>query len=278
MSHLNAKMNIITKQLEEGIKEVFESSNYIAYLKLLGKFHEYSLNNVILILKQMPNASYVAGFKTWQSQFNRQVKKGEKAIHILAPFKKKTKEDEEDQIFFHPVSVFDVSQTEGDPLAWLQVIDLQGSFEGYLVLLEALKEVANSEVSFQVMEGQSHGYYHRQKQAIVVKEGMSQLQTIKTLLHEIAHERLHSALDMNKERRNCEIEAESVAYCVCQYYGLDTSNYSFNYIATWAKHQEDETLKQSLTMIHKTSCQLIKEIDHALKYSSKKTIESIDYF
>lgn len=284
------KLKEITDKLEEGIKKVFSSDRYKEYLSAMNKFHGYSYNNLLLIMMQKPDASLVAGYKTWQSM-ERQVKKGEKGIMILAPCPKKkvvyidkidprTREpvrDREGNIIkerkeinyatFHPVAIFDVSQTEGKELPSLAG-ELKGQVPDYTVLLDAIKEVAPAPVRFAHWEESKKGYYSPAEQEIVIKSEMSELQTVKTVIHETAHSILHSDLTIEKDRSTAEVEAESVAFVVCQHLGLDTSDYSFGYLASWSSDKGLPELKSSLSIIQKTSQQLIEQIDKAI---SKRT-------
>jgi len=286
------KLKEITERLEQGIAGIFESEQYADYLKTLSKFHNYSLNNTILIAMQKPDASYIAGYSAWKSNFERQVKKGEKGIKILAPspFKIKKEMDkidpdtqkpvigadgkpvtEEKEITipaFKVVSVFDVSQTEGKELPTIGVDELTGSVEQYKDFFAALEKASPVPVAFENIESGANGYYHLEDKRIAIREGMSELQTLKTAIHEIAHSRLHD-VDLNApadeqpraDKRTREVEAESIAYTVCQHYGLDTSDYSFGYVAGWSSNKELAELKASLETIRATAAELITEID-----------------
>jgi len=276
----------ITDKLEQGIKEVFSSERYREYLSVMNRFHNYSFGNLVLILMQKPDASLVAGYKTWQTM-ERQVKKGEKGIMILAPCLKKKvilvekidpktgeiiedsngnviKERQEVQYAtFHPVAVFDVAQTEGKELPSL-ADELKGQVADYSVLMDAVKKAAPAPIRFEPWEEEKKGYYSPVQNEIVVKEGMSELQTIKTTIHETAHSILHSNPVLNKDRATVEVEAESVAFVVCQHLGLDTSDYSFGYLAGWSSNKELPELKSSLSIIQKTSHELIEQIDRTV--------------
>ncbi len=254
------QMYEITKQLEEGVKALFTSERYTEYLKTMSKFYNYSFNNTVLIALQRPEATLVAGYSAWQKNFHRQVKKGEKGIQIIAPSQRKEKElvekfdpetnepilgpdgQPETEVVEHVVSdfrvvrVFDISQTYGEPLPELAIPDLTGQVQNFPLFLQAVKELSPVPIRFGETEGEAKGYYSNKKKEIVVKEDMSESQTIKTLIHEIAHAKLHDreVLEQTgeeKDQRTKEIEAESIAYTVCQYFGLDTSDYSFPYIA-----------------------------------------------
>ena len=284
------RMKEITDQLETGIQELFESERYKAYLTSMSKFHNYSFNNTLLIAMQ--GGQLVAGYTTWKKEFNRNVKKDEKAIKILAPapFKAKKEipkldgqgrpvigkdgkpvtETKEIQVpAFKIVSVFDVSQTEGEPLPSLGVEELTGGVERYQDFFKALEQTALVPIAFENIPGGAHGYYHLTEKRIAIQEGMSELQTLKTAIHEIAHSKLH-AIDPEDtpteqanrpDSRTREVQAESVAYAVCQHYGLDTSDYSFGYVAGWSSGREVKELKASLETIRAAANELISEID-----------------
>jgi len=286
------KVKEITDQLEQGIQDLFESEKYMSWLRTMSKFHDYSLNNTLLITFQRPDATLVAGYTAWQKQFGRQVQKGEKAIKILAPapYKEKVEMEKIDPITrtpildadgkpvrevqevtrpaFKVVSVFDVSQTEGREIPSLGVDELSGDVREYEMFFEALKRSCPVPMEFENIEGSAKGYYHQMEQRIAIREGMSQVQTIKTAIHEMAHQRLHAVdpLDekseiINQTRSSKEVEAESVAYTVCQHYGIETSDYSFAYVAGWSHGKETPELKASLNTIRKTANEMITEID-----------------
>ena len=286
------KVKEITDQLEQGIQDLFESEKYMSWLRTMSKFHDYSLNNTLLIAFQRPDATLVAGYTAWQKQFGRQVQKGEKAIKILAPapYKEKVEVEKLDPITHAPiysddgkpiievqevtrpafkvVSVFDVSQTEGREIPSLGVDELSGEVREYEMFFEALKRSCPVPMGFENIEGSAKGYYHQMEQRIAIREGMSQVQTIKTAIHEMAHQRLHAVdpLDekseiINQTRSSKEVEAESVAYTVCQHYGIETSDYSFAYVAGWSHGKETPELKASLNTIRKTANEMITEID-----------------
>lgn len=286
------KVKEITDQLEQGIQDLFESEKYMSWLRTMSKFHDYSLNNTLLIAFQRPDATLVAGYTVWQKQFGRQVQKGEKAIKILAPapYKEKVEMEKIDPITrtpildadgkpvrevqevtrpaFKVVSVFDVSQTEGREIPSLGVDELSGDVREYEMFFEALKRSCPVPMEFENIEGSAKGYYHQMEQRIAIREGMSQVQTIKTAIHEMAHQRLHAVdpLDekseiINQTRSSKEVEAESVAYTICQHYGIETSDYSFAYVAGWSHGKETPELKASLNTIRKTANEMITEID-----------------
>lgn len=285
------KVQEITDRLEQGIQELFESEKYMEWLRTMSKFHDYSLNNTLLIAFQKPDATLVAGYTAWQKQFGRQVQKGEKAIKILAPapYKEKVEMEKIDPITqkvqldaegkpitevqevtrpaFKVVNVFDVSQTDGRELPSLGIDELSGDVREYELFFEALKRSCPVSMDFEEVEGSAKGYYHQMEQRIAIREGMSQIQTIKTAIHEMAHQRLHAVdplgnTEISEQTRNSkEVEAESVAYTVCQHYGIDTSDYSFAYIAGWSHGKETPELKASLNTIRKTANEMINEID-----------------
>ena len=342
----------ITDKLEQGIKELFESERFKEYLRTMSKFYHYSFSNTLLIAMQKPEATYVAGYTSWQRNFDRQVMKGEKGIKILAPAPYKAKEEREKidpstqkpvldadgkpvtetvevmRPAFKVVSVFDISQTDGKELPDIIVDELSGSVENYAAFFEALKQESPAPIAFEDIPGGAKGYFSPVENRIAIQEGMSEIQTIKTAIHEIAHAKLHSidrpepepswkivmisdggtkrdflsgfaseaeanaaaehegwrfvdenrfewrleveedtsaAQDMRKDRHTKEVEAESVAYTVCQRYGIETSDYSFGYIAGWSSDKETKELKGSLETIRKTAAELIDSIDAKLK-------------
>ena len=278
------KVKEITAQLEAGVKDLFHSERYQDYLKAMSKFHDYSLNNTLLIVMQKPDASLVAGFNKWRDEFERHVKRGEKGIKILAPAPYKIKKEQEKldpdgkpvteqkEITvpaFKVVSVFDVSQTDGKEIPDIAVDSLTGSVEQYEDFFKALEQTSPVPVGFERIESGAHGYYHNAEKRITLNEGESELQTVKTLIHEIAHAKLHD-IDLNAppeqqqerpSRRTREVEAESIAYTVCQHFGLDTSDYSFGYVAGWSSDKDIKELKASLETIRATASELISEID-----------------
>ena len=293
------RMKEITDRLETGIQELFESERYKAYLTTMSKFHSYSFNNTLLIAMQ--GGQLVAGYNKWRDDFHRNVKKGEKAIKILAPAPFKAKKEvqkldaqgrpvmgkdgkpvtevQEIQVpAFKIVSVFDVSQTEGEPLPSIGVEELTGSVERYGEFFKALEQTSPVPIGFEDIPGGSHGYYHLTEKRIAIQEGMSELQTLKTAIHEIAHSKLHAidpeALDIEQadrpDSRTREVQAESVAYAVCQHYGLDTSDYSFGYVAGWSSGKDLKELKASLETIRATAHELITTIDGHLAQLQKE--------
>ena len=293
------RMKEITDRLETGIQELFESERYKAYLTTMSKFHSYSFNNTLLIAMQ--GGQLVAGYNKWKDDFHRNVKKGEKAIKILAPAPFKAKKEvqkldaqgrpvmgkdgkpvtevQEIQVpAFKIVSVFDVSQTEGEPLPSIGVEELTGSVERYGEFFKALEQTSPVPIGFEDIPGGSHGYYHLTEKRIAIQEGMSELQTLKTAIHEIAHSKLHAidpeapAIEQadRPDSRTREVQAESVAYAVCQHYGLDTSDYSFGYVAGWSSGKDLKELKASLETIRATAHELITTIDGHLAQLQKE--------
>ena len=290
------KLKEITDRLEQGIAELFDSERYREYLKVMSKFHNYSFRNTVLIAMQKPDASLVAGFSAWKNNFGRNVMKGQKGIKIIAPSPYKIKQEmqkidphtqkpvigkdgkpvtEEKEVTipaYKVVSVFDVSQTEGKELPDIAVDELTGDVDRYKDFFAALEKTSPVPIAFENIEGGSHGYYHLEDKRIAINEGMSELQTLKTAIHEIAHAKLHD-IDLNApkdeqqphvDRRTREVEAESVAYTVCQHYGLDTSDYSFGYVAGWSSGRELSELKSSLETIRSAAAEIINSIDENL--------------
>lgn len=286
----------ITDKLEQGLKELFESERFKEYLKTMSKFYNYSFNNTLLIAMQKPDATLIAGYTAWQRNFDRHVMKGEKGIKILAPAPYKVQEEREKldpatqkpvldkdgkpvtetvevtRPAFKVVSVFDVSQTDGKELPDIAVDELTGSVENYAAFFDALKELSPVPIAFENITDGAKGYFSHVENRIAIQEGMSEIQTIKTAIHEIAHAKLHAvtpgekvAPEDKKDRRTKEVEAESVAYTVCQRYGIETSDYSFGYIAGWSSDKETKELKGSLETIRKTAAEMITGIDEKLK-------------
>lgn len=256
------QMKEITERLERGVKELFTSDRYTEYLRTMSKFHNYSFNNTVLIAMQKPEATLVAGYQAWQKKFKRHVMKGEKGIQIIAPTPIRLREEVEKydpvtkELMVRPdgqpeteevvsiiprfklTTVFDVSQTDGQPLPEL-ASELLGNVENFEIFMKALKMVSPVPSRFDQIRGEAKGYYDSAKKEIVIREGMSESQTMKTAIHEVTHAILHDRdrmeeLGEQKDRLTREVEAESVAYTVCQYFGLDTSDYSFPYVASGA--------------------------------------------
>ncbi|MBR4456388.1 MAG: ImmA/IrrE family metallo-endopeptidase [Solobacterium sp.] len=260
------------RQIETGIREVYDSSRYQNYLSVMSRFTQYSLSNTILIFNQRPDATLVAGYQAWRTKFNRHVKKGEKGIRILAPIRSPKEKDSDgtdpaeeaaDSMRFRVISVFDISQTEGEPLPVYMNDTFSGSVAEYSDFLSQLIQVSPVPVHFHSLTGNVHGFYRPSDETISIREGMSQLQTIKTLAHEIAHALLHNRQCGGDllSRRQKEIEAESIAYILCSHYGLDTSDYSFAYIAGYSSSRELPELQASMSRIHFASRLLIRQMD-----------------
>ena len=252
----NQRMKEIAERLEQGVKEIFTSEMYMEYLKTMSQFHDYSFNNTLLIHLQKPDATLVAGYQAWQKKFHRQVRRGEKGIQIIAPAPIREKEEIEkiDPVTMEPVlkpdgtpeteevvytiprfritTVFDVSQTEGEPLPELETPELMGNVENYEVFMGAIQDVSPVPFRFDEIPSGAKGYYSSEDKEIVIQERMSERQTMKTSIHEVTHAKLHDRdimeeMGEKKDKLTKEVEAESVAYIVCQYFGLDTSDYSF---------------------------------------------------
>jgi Zn-dependent peptidase ImmA (M78 family) len=260
--------------LEKGVHEVFTSEGYQTYLRTMAHFHTYSINNSILIWMQRPDATLVAGYQAWKTQFNRNVRKGEKAIKIIAPIRRKKMypviidnelvEDEGPKIIgWRAVPVFDIRQTYGDELPFYMSDVLPGMVNDFARFEEALILACPVPVSFMHIDSGAHGYYRPKDKDIVIDASLSEVQTIKTLLHEMTHAVLHhqEGTDTEDSRYRREVQAESVAYAVCSYYGIDTSEYSFPYIAGWSSSKDMEELKQSLQIIRETTDHLITAIE-----------------
>ena len=292
------RMREIVDSIENGIKELFKSDKYQQYLSTMSRFHRYSVNNTMLIYMQRPDATHVAGFNKWRDQFGRNVLKGEKGIRIIAPtpYKKKIEEIktdpetnapvldadgkaiiEEKEIripMFKVVSVFDVSQTAGKPLPQLAA-DLSGNVQQYEVFMEALRRASPVPMEIKSVARDTDGFFSAKAQSITIRAGMSEVQTVCAAVHEIAHAKLHDYEHMTeladdgetilvpgeKSRNTEEVEAESISYAVCQYYGIETGENSFGYIATWSKGKELKELRASLETINKTASELITDID-----------------
>ena len=286
----------ITDKLEKGIAELFESEKYKTYLGTMSKFHNYSFNNTLLIALQKPDATYIAGFDSWKKNFDRHVNKGERGIKIIAPmeYKKKIEQDVIDPVTgkpvfdakgnikteeveikvpsYHAVTVFDVSQTAGKELPQLGVAELISGVEGYKDMISALENVAPVPIERADIASGAKGYFSPSEQKIVIQKDMSEAQTMKTLIHEISHsltddkenQRLDVDVPENRTRGTKEVTAESVAYTVCQHFGIETSDYSFGYIAGWSSGKDMKELKESMDLIRKTSSKLITGIENEL--------------
>ena len=301
------RLQQITAGIEQGIKELFESEKYMRYLSVMSRFHRYSVNNTMLIYMQKPDATLVAGYNKWKNQFERHVKKGEHGITIIAPtpFKKKIEEQkldpdtkapildaegkavmEEREVeipMFRPVKVFDVSQTDGKPLPEL-ASTLSGSVQNYEAFMEALRRSAPVPLSVEPMAANMDGYFSPDQQRIAIRAGMSEVQTVSAAVHEIAHSKLHNYAKAQeeaaragdkeppkkKDRNTEEVEAESISYAVCQYYGIQTGENSFGYIANWSQGKELPELRASLETINKAAGELIADIDRHYKVICKE--------
>lgn len=300
-------MDSIMQNLETGVAELFTSERYQEYLKTMSKFHNYSFNNTLLIAMQRPDATLVTGYRNWQSM-GRQVKKGEKGITIIAPApikrkkeqvvldqdqkpvigpdgKPKTEEVEVTLPCFKAITVFDIEQTTGEPIRTLAPEILTAAVEDFDLFLQAIREISPVPIRFDAIEGSANGYYHNLDKEIVIKKDMSQSQTLKTAIHETAHARLHDkeimeSQGIEKDRLTKEVEAESVAYCVCSVFELDTSEYSFPYIAGWSSGKELRELKASMDVIRKTAGEIIDEltekIEMMLEQKQEKLIAAVE--
>lgn len=310
------RLKEITDSIEQGIKDLFQSDRYTQYLRTMSRFHRYSVNNTMLIYMQKPNATLVSGFNKWRDQFSRNVMRGEKGIKIIAPtpFKKKIEEEkldpdtkapmldtdgkvimEEKEIkipMYKVVSVFDVSQTEGKPLPTL-ANDLMGNVKQYEIFIEALRRSSPVPLAFEAMEPNTDGYFSEKGQRIALRSGMSEVQTVAAAVHEITHATLHNYEQARltaakgdetaeppkpKDRRTEEVEAESVSYAVCQYYGIQTEENSFGYIASWSKDKELPELRASLETINKTASGLISDIDQNFREVLKEYDSVLEQF
>ena len=308
------RMREIVDSIETGIKGLFESDKYRQYLSTMSRFHRYSVNNTMLIYMQRPDATHVAGFNKWRDQFGRNVLKGEKGIRIIAPtpYKKKVEEIktdpetnapvldadgkaiiEEKEIripMFKVVSVFDVSQTAGKPLPQLAA-DLSGNVQQYEVFMEALRRASPVPMEIKPVARDTDGFFSAKAQSITIRAGMSEVQTVCAAVHEIAHAKLHDYEHMTeladdgetilvpgeKSRNTEEVEAESISYAVCQYYGIETGENSFGYIATWSQGKELKELRASLETINKTASELITDIDrHFAEICKERGIDRED--
>ena len=284
------RLQELTDMLEAGIRDIFASDKYREMLAVMSKFHDYSVNNTMLIAMQKPDATLVAGFNQWKKDFGRSVKKGEKGIKILAPSSYKSKKEEikrdpdtdlpildengkpvkeeveEMRMAFRSVTVFDVSQTDGKPLPEITVNELTGDIKDFDKLMGVLRDISTVPISFAPIDSEAKGFYDPNTKSITVKEGMSDVQTVKTAIHEITHAKLHdydavkARGDKPKDLNTKEVEAESVAFAVCQHFGIDTSDYSFGYVASWSKAKDTPELRSSLETIHDTAAEMIKVI------------------
>lgn len=273
------RLKALTDQLEQGVSDIFQSGQYAAYLTAMSKFHHYSFGNTMLIFIQCPNATHVAGYHDWRRNFGRQVKRGERGITILAPCPYRRQEEVEEaapdgssstsiqwvqRMGFRTVTVFDVSQTEGKPLPEL-VKKLTGDAAQYESMVAALRSISPYPISIESFPGGAYGCCNFVERRILVQPDMSQTQTIKTMIHEVSHAKLHAPekteeLPQHKQRFVREMEAESVAYVVCRHFGIDTSDYSFGYVAGWSRGRELSQLRESLDLIRNTAAELIDGI------------------
>ena len=302
-----AEMDAITKKLEQGVKDVFQGDNYKKYLNFCARLPRYSVNNQLLIMMQKPDATLCQSFTEWKDM-NRFVKKGEKGIRILAPSPYKVERDQEKKDeagnpvrdasgqpvmekvevtinAFKPVSTFDVSQTEGEPIPSLGVDELKADVAGYENLFEAIKEIVPVPITFEKIESGAKGYFSPEGNRIAIREGMGEAQTVKTAIHEAAHQALHSGeayrkSDVPKSRNQKATEAESVAYVVCQHFGIDTADYSFGYLAGWSGDKEVPELKASLDTIRRTASGMITKIEEKLQglEDARQEQKNIDQF
>lgn len=277
------RLKTLTDQLEQGVSDIFQSGQYAAYLTAMSKFHHYSFGNTMLIFMQCPNATHVAGYHDWRRNFGRQVKRGERGITILAPCPYRRREEVEEtapdgstattiqlvqRVGFRTVTVFDVSQTEGKPLSEL-VHKLTGDVADYECMTEAICALSPYPINIEAFPGAAYGCCNFVEQRILVQPDMSQVQTIKTMIHEVSHAKLHAPIEdgdgetppQRKRRFVREMEAESVAYVVCQHFGIDTADYSFGYVAGWSHGKDLSQLKASLELIRNTAAELIDGID-----------------
>ena len=285
-------MDSIMQSLESGVEELFTSNRYQEFLKTMAKFHNYSFNNTMLIAMQRPDATLVTSYKNWQSM-GRQVMKGEKGITIIAPapYKKmkekevldenqrpimgtdgkpKTEKVEVTVPHFKAVTVFDIAQTSGEPIQTLAPELLTAAVQDFDSFMQAIQKISPVPIRFDEIDGNANGYYHNADKEIVIKKGLSESQTLKTTIHETAHAKLHDkeimeSLGVEKDRLTKEVEAESVAYCVCSSFGLDTSDYSFPYIAGWSSSREMKEMKASMDVIRKTAGEMIDQLTEELE-------------
>ena len=300
------QMKEITERLEQGVKDIFTSEMYTTYLRTMAKFHNYSFNNTLLIAMQRPDATLVAGFNAWKNKFNRYVKKGEKGIQIIAPAPIKEVEEREkidkdtglavlnengepemervEYVIprFRVTTVFDVSQTDGEPIPSLEVNELTASVKDYALLTAAIEQVSPVPMRFDEIEGDAKGYYSDADKEICIQVGMGESQTIKTMIHEVAHAMLHNSDSMKqrgeeKDRFTKETEAESIAFTVCSALGIDTSDYSFPYVASWASGKEMKELKDSMDTIRLTAADFLEKLETAVAERSAERMTAMQY-
>ena len=300
------QMKEITERLEQGVKDIFTSEMYTTYLRTMAKFYNYSFNNTLLIAMQRPDATLVAGFNAWKNKFNRYVKKGEKGIQIIAPALIKEVEEREkidkdtglavlnengepemervEYVIprFRVTTVFDVSQTDGEPIPSLEVNELTTSVKDYALLTAAIKQVSPVPIRFDEIEGEAKGYYSDADKEICIQVGMGESQTIKTMIHEVAHAMLHNSDLMKqhgeeKDRFTKETEAESIAFTVCSALGIDTSDYSFPHVASWASGKEMKELKDSMDTIRLTAADFLEKLEAAIAERSAERMTAMQY-
>lgn len=296
----------ITERLEQGVKDIFTSEMYTKYLLTMSKFHNYSFNNTLLIAMQRPDATLVAGYNAWKNKFNRYVKKGEKGIQIIAPAPVKEREEREkidkdtgltvlnengepeievvERVIprFRVTTVFDYDQTDGEPLPTLEVNELTARVKDYTLLKEAIEQVSPVPIRFGEIEGSAKGYYSHMDKEICVRADMGESQTIKTMIHEVAHAMLHDSDQMKqrgeeKDQLTKETEAESIAFTVCSALGIDTSDYSFPYVASWASGKELKELKDSMDTIRLTAADFLEKLETAVAERSVERMTAMEY-
>ena len=296
----------ITERLEQGVKDIFTSEMYTKYLLTMSKFHNYSFNNTLLIAMQRPDATLVAGYNAWKNKFNRYVKKGEKGIQIIAPAPVKEREEREkidkdtgltvlnengepeievvERVIprFRVTTVFDYAQTDGEPLPTLEVNELTARVKDYTLLKEAIEQVSPVPIRFGEIEGSAKGYYSHMDKEICVRADMGESQTIKTMIHEVAHAMLHDSDQMKqrgeeKDQLTKETEAESIAFTVCSALGIDTSDYSFPYVASWASGKELKELKDSMDTIRLTATDFLEKLEAAVAERNVEHITAMEY-
>lgn len=289
---MSSNLDEIMKSLEDGVKDFMETDTYKAYLRAVGKFHNYSMNNVMLITMQRPDATLVAGYNTWKKSFNRNVKRGEKGLKIIAPMPVSV-EKEEDRVDqygntykekvtvtvprFRAVTVFDVSQTDGDPLPDISPAELKDEVNNYSVFVKAVEKASDVPINFIGIEGSAKGYFNVANNEISVARGMSESQTLKTLIHEIAHSVLHNKDNGGVfiDTKTKEVQAESVAFSVCSHFGIDTSEYTFPYVTAWAGDKDLKTLRNSMDTIKDTASLLIHRIEDNYKILTQEKTEPL---
>lgn len=272
---MSEKTKSLIATLEKGLCDYIQSDRYKDILRVMSKFHNYSFNNSMLILLQCPQASYIAGYKSWQSNFHRQVKKGSKAIHIIAPIKYKAKNEEtgeeEDRTGFRTTSVFDISDTYQIPdlePVQIGIADLEGNVESFKDFISTLEKISPVPVSYELFKDKSlKGCYSDTDKKITVQDGMTERQTVKTLIHEVAHSMLHTKELLEKDkkdRKQRELEAESIAFIVCDHFHISTEDYSFPYILSWTGEGVQEQLRKSMDTIQKTADTIIRSMTEIL--------------